>query len=279
MLTTEQKNSYARDGYLVLPDFCPPVACAGLRERARELVQDYDPDAVRSLFSTDEQTRTSDDYFLASGDNISFFWEPSALAPDGALLRPKELALNKIGHALHDLDEVFDAFSRTPELAQLATDLGFRQPALAQSMYLFKQPYIGGAVTCHQDATFLYTEPLTVVGLWFAMEDATLENGCLWALPGGHRQGLKSRFVRDAQEGTRFVVYDATPWPTTGLVPLAVKAGTLIVLHGLLPHLSYANHTPHSRHAYTLHLLEQTAPYPPDNWLRRVSANPWRGFA
>ena len=46
-------------------------------------------------------------------------------------------------------------------------------------MYIFKQPHIGGEVGCHQDATFLYTDPITVTGFWFAIEDATLENGCL----------------------------------------------------------------------------------------------------
>ena len=64
-------------------------------------------------------------------------------------------------------------------------------------MYIFKQPGIGGEVGCHQDATFLYTEPMTVTGFWFAIEDATLENGCLWAAPGGHQQGgLRQVFKR-----------------------------------------------------------------------------------
>lgn len=49
--------------------------------------------------------------------------------------------------------------------------------------------YPGGlaAVSPHQDASFLYTEPLgRVLGLWIALEDATLENGCLWFIPGSH---------------------------------------------------------------------------------------------
>ena len=94
----------------------------------------------------------------------------------------KERSINKIGHALHDLDPVFDGFSRTARLAQLAADLTVARPLLLQSMYIFKQPHIGGEVTCHQDATFLYTEPLGVTGLWFAIEDAMIENGCLWAI-------------------------------------------------------------------------------------------------
>lgn len=44
-----------------------------------------------------------------------------------------------------------------------------------------------GHVSPHQDASFLYTEPLgRVLGMWIALEDATLENGCLWFIPGSH---------------------------------------------------------------------------------------------
>ena len=138
-------------------------------------------------------------------------------------------------------------------------------------MYIFKQPNIGGEVTCHQDATFLYTEPMTVTGLWFALEDAPLENGCLWAIPGGHKLGLKSRFLRAATGGTRFEDYDSTSWPLDRLVPLEVKKGTLILLDGLLPHMSLMNKSPKSRHAYTLHVIEAASHYPPDNWLQKNS--------
>ena len=65
--------------------------------------------------------------------------------------------------------------------------IGFAEPLLLQSMYIFKQPRIGGEVSCHQDSTFLHTEPLSCVGFWLALEDATEKNGCMWAEPGGHR--------------------------------------------------------------------------------------------
>lgn len=268
MLNQTQKAAYTRDGFLVLPDFCTAAQCQTLRERAGALVESFDPSGVRTIFSTNAQTRTSDDYFLGSGDKVRFFFEPEAFASDGTLRQPKQLSINKIGHALHTLDEVFAPFSQQPQWAELAQDLGVAAPKLVQSMYIFKQPYIGGEVTCHQDATFLYTKPLSVVGLWLAVEDATEENGCLWALAGGHRSNLKARFARAATGGTKFEVLDATPWPTTGLTPLPVRAGTVIALHGLLPHLSYANRTPHSRHAYTLHFIDVNAQYPADNWLQ-----------
>ena len=277
-LNPEQLAAYDRDGFLVLEDFIAAEACDRLRSRAAELVREFDPAGLVSIFSTREQTRTSDDYFLESGDKIRFFFEENAFLPDGTLRQSKEQSINKIGHALHDLDPVFDRFSRTSEIEQLVSDLGIADPLLLQSMYIFKQPRIGGEVTCHHDATFLYTEPLRLVGLWFALEDATIDNGCLWAIPGGHKLGLKSRFMRADGGGTRFEVIDDAPWPEDQVQPLEVKQGTVIVLHGLLPHLSRENRSSKSRHAYTLHVIAASARYPESNWLQRPAEMPLRGF-
>jgi phytanoyl-CoA hydroxylase len=277
-MNSAELKQYEHDGFLVLPAFVSPAACDRLRKRAEELVRDFDPAGIVSIFSTREQTRTSDDYFLESGDKIRFFFEEDAFNSDGTLRQNKEQSINKIGHALHDLDPVFDEFSRTNQIEQLVSDLGIENPLLLQSMYIFKQPRIGGEVTCHQDATFLYTEPLRLAGLWFALEDATIENGCLWAIPGGHRLGLKSKFLRADGDGTRVEIIDNSPWPEDKAQPLEVEKGTLIVLHPLLPHLSRENRSTKSRHAYTLHVIDADSKYPESNWLQRAVELPPRGF-
>ncbi len=278
MLTVTQQSRFAQDGYLVLEGFVPETACATLVQHAGKLVQDFDPAAVRTVFCTRTQAHARDEYFLTSGGTVRFFLEESALGPDGGLIVPKDCSVNKIGHALHDLDPVFARFSRTPALHELVRDLGLLGPLLVQSMYIFKGPEVGGEVTCHQDATYLYTEPQSVVGLWFALADATRENGCLWAIPGGHRMGLKSRFVRDGSDGMRTEVLDPTPWPLSHMVSLEVPVGTLIVLHGLLPHMSHANTSTRARPAYTLHVMDSRSRYPADNWLQRPADMPFRGF-
>jgi len=277
-LTSEQSAQYKRDGFLVLDNFVEATACDELRQRAGDLVRDFDPEGIVSIFSTHEQSHLRDDYFLGSGDKIRFFFEEDAFEVDGKLKQSKERSINKIGHALHDLDPVFSEFSKTPAIRQLVADLGVEQPLLVQSMYIFKQPRIGGEVTCHQDSAFLYTEPVDIAGLWFALEDATIENGCLWAIPGGHTEGLKSRWRRNADGRMGFEIFDPTPFPEERLVPLEVPKGSLIVLNGLLPHKSLANRSPRSRHAYTLHAIGANAHYSEDNWLQRPDGRPFQGF-
>jgi phytanoyl-CoA hydroxylase len=278
LISLSDQQKFSDDGFIVLDGFYEKTDCDLLRARAEELVHEFDPANVVSIFSTKEQNRIADEYFLASANNISFFFEENAFNVDGTLKQSKEQSINKIGHALHDLDPVFDKFSRNNKLAELASDLSISNPLLLQSMYIFKQPHIGGEVSCHQDSTFIYTDPTNIIGLWFAIEDATLENGCLWALPGGHKRGLKSRWVRSQAGGMDFKTFSSEPWPEEELIPLEVRKGTLIVLDGLLPHRSLENRSNTSRHAYTLHLISANATYPGDNWLQRSTSMPLRGF-
>lgn len=307
LLTQQQIRFLDDNGYLVLNDFCPKEELKKLQSAALKILDDFDPNAHRSVFSTGEdQNRTADEYFLTSGDKVRCFFEDKAFHPNGTLKQDKRLSINKIGHAMHELDPAFVAFQQNIPLRQLCYELGYRKPQLVQSMYIFKQPRIGGKVDAHQDSTFLYTDPASVTGFWFAVEDATLKNGCLWALPGSHKSGTHSRFIRNpnARAGSNApkTVFEPYPQPTAALraleqqhdgkahtttdtytpaalqraldrwaVPLEVKAGAAVLLHGALVHLSYDNLSDASRHAYTLHVIEQhNTAYPKQNWLQRA---------
>lgn len=87
-----------------------------------------------------------DAYFLDSASEINFFFEEKAFNQQGQLQMPKALAVNKIGHAMHDMDPVFSAFTRSQPVSAVLRSLGFQRPLPVQSMYIFKQPSIGGEV-------------------------------------------------------------------------------------------------------------------------------------
>ena len=277
MLNPEQIMVFQRDGYLVLPDFKPAAELAALCRRSREIVDAFEPGAQAAVFSSVQPERLADAALLASAEAMHCFFEEEAFDAQGVLRQPKAVSINKIGHALHDLDPVFEAFSHGPALAALAADLGLVQPRIWQSQVIFKQPGIGGEVRWHQDASFFVTEPQTVTTFWFALEDATLANGCLWVQPGGHRSPLRECFVREGDRLSMRRLHDQ-PWPgTADAVALEVPAGALVCFHGLLPHRSDANRSAQSRLAYTLHVTDGAACYSPKNWLQRSSL-PLRGF-
>jgi phytanoyl-CoA hydroxylase len=277
-LTPEMLADYREAGVLILENFISADKCRQLRERTLELVDAFDPGEVKSVFSAMDQTQIDDRYFEESGDKIRFFFEGDAFDEAGNLRQDKHQSLNKMGHAMHDLDPVFDTFSRTPELAAAVKSLGYSDPGIIQSMVIFKPPRIGGEVYCHQDSTFVYTEPQSCVGFWFALEDATLENGCMQFIPGEHKRPLRERQFRGPDGKLIFETLDETPFPEDKRLPAEASKGTLVIFDGRTPHLSGPNASDKSRLAYTLHVIDKAAHYPAENWLQRRADLPLRGF-
>jgi len=273
--SNQMKNSWDNDGFLIFENFYNHSECDKLRDRASFLVKNFDPGSVKSIFDTKSNEHIDDSYFLESGDKIRFFFEDKAFDDSGKLINKKELVINKIGHALHDLDDEFYKFSHREDLYLISKAINFEFPLLIQSMYIFKQPNIGGEVVCHQDSTFLYTEPDTVVGFWVALEDATIENGCLWVAAGGHKGPLRKLFTRE-NDKMKMITLDDTLFEKTDTA-VEVEKGTLVLLHGRLPHYSCENTSQKSRHAYTLHVIDGNKIYPKENWLQRPNLE-LRGF-
>jgi phytanoyl-CoA hydroxylase len=280
-LTPEQVEAFHRDGFLVIPDFWTPETCARLRTKIGEIVDSADLSQVKSIFTTKEQERKTDDYFLTSAREIRFFWENKAYK-DGKLEYAPALAINKIGHGLHDLVPEFEEVSYEPRVGAIARDLGLVKPLAVQSMYIFKQPIIGGEVSAHQDGAFLYTEPQSVLGYWWPLDDCTQQNGCLWAVPGSHNLGVHRRYrrkdVNNPDAGVEFVPPEPDVWDLTNAVPVECTKGSLVLIHSSVVHFSAENTSTVPRHAYSIHVIDgqDGIVYPADNWLQRPAEHPFR---
>jgi len=278
MISTAMVDAFNEVGVIILENFVGVDACARLRARATRLIDEFDPADVQSVFSTTEQTQLDDRYFIESGDKVRFFLEADAFDEHGKLRQTKENSLNKMGHAMHDLDPVFEEFSHSAALDNIARRLGVTDPGIIQSMYIFKPPRIGGEVVFHQDSTYIFTEPESCIGFWFALEDATLENGCMHFIPGAHLGPLRERNYRTGEFSLRTDLLDTTPFDESKALPAEANAGTLVVFNGRAPHMSLPNTSEKSRHAYTLHVIDQACDYPASNWLQRSADLPLRGF-
>lgn len=269
MLNNNQKKQFKEDGYLVLSEYFKQDDMNILKSSANRIVDEFDPESSRSVFSTRSADTGQDQYFLSSGDKVRCFFEENAFSDDGELLQAKHLSINKIGHALHSQVTEFVEFSQSTQIAKIAEDLGVIEPEIRQSMYIFKQPKIGGEIRWHQDATYFMTAPISVVTFWVAIEDATIENGCLQVDNQGADFPIKEQFKRHPDNVTELVSLHDINWPTHDRAQaLEVKAGSLVVFNGALPHFSEANRSKKSRHAFTLHITSGKAVYDPLNWLQ-----------
>ena len=267
----ELKQEFQTQGFAVLERAIAPDRLHVLQDAIAYLAQNFDVERDCSVFRTSQDDRDMDERFFASAREVRGFLEHGALNSNGQLKVPRNVCLNKLGHALHDRVPEVGELARSPEVVGAFRAVGLQRAHVVQSMAIFKQPRIGGAVPWHQDATYLLTRPSSVVGLWLALEDANRDNGCLWVAPGAQRSPLRE--VYEVNWGTRTATtstLDSTPWPSDAeSVPLEVPAGSLVLFHDHLPHCSHTNRSDRSRLALTFHCHDSRSEWLSENWLQR----------
>ncbi|XP_068105910.1 phytanoyl-CoA dioxygenase domain-containing protein 1 isoform X2 [Hyperolius riggenbachi] len=284
LVTDEQIHKFREDGFLVLERLFSAEECESMKQEIRRILQEMDvPPHLRTEFSTQQEEQLkaqgSADYFLTSGDKIRFFFEKGVFNEKGEFLVDREKSVNKIGHGLHTHVPLFKSITHSSKIQEVGRRIGLVKPVIVQSMYIFKQPNIGGEVTPHQDATFLNTEPLSrIVGFWIAVEDATEQNGCLWFIPGSHKAGISRRMVR-TPPGTipcTTFIGEEPAYQDDLFLPAPVPKGSLVLIHGEVVHKSELNNSPDSRHAYSFHVMEsENTTWSPQNWLQPTPELPF----
>lgn len=171
--------------------------------------------------------------------------------PDDELLR-RFLAI----HMPHKISPVMRAALSEPRIVEaLTTVIGPNVKAM-QSMLFLKAPGMPGQAW-HQDEYFIPTRDRSLTGVWIALDDATIDNGCLWAIPGSHRPGVVYRLEPHGDDRFDFAPQAVGfPHGDDDAVPVEVPAGAAIVFNGYLLHRSLPNRSPTSyRRALVNHYM------------------------
>ncbi|HEY0394803.1 MAG TPA: phytanoyl-CoA dioxygenase family protein [Candidatus Elarobacter sp.] len=227
MLTERDRANYARDGYLHLGQVLDETALAALRERADDL--------ATGRVANDEiqlQRDTGGAYDALAGVESS---------PLGTLRYRKIQGL--------ETDDRFFELVRHPLFLEIAAHhYGAHAPvSIFRAMVMNKPAELGTVLPWHQDGGDVWAldrDPLVTV--WVALDDATVENGCVEVVPGSHRLGLLSAFGSTLTEDDA-----ARHCPSERVVPLEVKAGHAVLMHNWLIHRSGVNPSRRPRRAFT----------------------------
>ncbi|GAA3712494.1 phytanoyl-CoA dioxygenase family protein [Microlunatus aurantiacus] len=167
---------------------------------------------------------------------------PAAALSDEEMLR-QYLCI----HYPHKLSAAAERALHTPRIVDaLVSVIGPNVKAMQSMLFIKSEGKPGQA--WHQDEFFIPTRDRSLTAVWIALDDATIENGCLWVLPGSHRRGVL--YPAREQDDPRFDCttesYDF-PYADSDAVPVEIPAGTALIFNGYLLHRSLENS---GRHGY-----------------------------
>ena len=147
-------------------------------------------------------------------------------------------------HFPHKISPLMHAQLSHPAIVRVLTQIIGPDVKCMQSMLFIKSAGKPGQAW-HQDEDFIPTRDRSLTGAWLALDDAGVENGCLWVLPGSHRHGVL--WPLEQQDDPRFDCTDESqgfPWRDEDALPVEVSAGSVVFFNGYLLHRSLPNRAP-----------------------------------
>ncbi len=226
LLSSEQRASWSDRGFFRVPGFAPQATCDAMRERVVALARDTAAAAAIGARVTPENNKI------------------------GQVVPNPEDAVSKI-FGLHR-DGVFASFAVSPAVVDLVAELIAPDIDVFLSQFIFKTPGAWGQ-PWHQDSFYFPFEPARpIVGIWLAVTEATLANGCLHVLPGSHTEHVHTH-VPDRRPGANHGYFEIVDHDMTGDEPVLMQPGDLLVFDSHLMHRSTDNESDGMRCAMVYH--------------------------
>ncbi len=144
-------------------------------------------------------------------------------------------------HFPHKVSQVMLDAVKHPDVADVLIDVIGPDVKCMQSMLFIKAAGKPGQAW-HQDECYIPTRDRSLTGAWIAMDDATVENGCLWVIPGSHQPGILWEMAEHNDD--RFDCANESrgfPYTDDDAIPVEVKAGSVVFFNGYLLHRSLPN--------------------------------------
>ncbi len=268
-LTPEQARRWEQDGYFVLPQLVCAKICAKINETVIAKVRRMDTEGTAV-----QETRIHEGSFTLPEENFS---KEVATAED---------RVSKL-YNLHR-EDVFRHLARREDLVQLLGGLLGPDVDIFNSQYIFKNPGAWGQ-PWHQDSLYFNFSKFPQAGVWLATSRATVENGCLYVMPGSHREPIHEHRP-DSRPEANLGYVEIRDYDFSNEVPMLMEPGDVLVFHSFLMHRSADNRSDDRRTALVYHYgnagtRQVGLPSPTVDWMPALRAGspvppgvhqPWR---
>jgi len=231
VLTPRQIEQYRREGFLVFDELIQPNEVVVLLSHLDDLVLERVPRA----------------------EGIRMQVEPAVQRGEASVASPLE-RLRKV-EGLVEHDEAFARLAADTRILDVMADLVGPDIKLFRDALMMKPPRHGSAKPYHQDSAYWQIDPPDLVSVWMALDDATLENGCMRVIPGSHTWGiLEHKHLQDYQ-------VDEAELDTSREVAVPLQSGGCLFFHSLLLHATAPNHSPHPRRSMIISAMSARSRY------------------
>jgi len=243
-LLPHDREAYFRDGFLVIPELLSPEDVASVKESLRKMVRTYAPDREKADMETDAGGRVE----FRKRDGPLFFQLEKHAAPDFEDLDTLELQVRKFMWFEKEAAIFERILGPESRMQAIVRELIGDDPLLYQSMALIKPPRIGSTKPWHQDNAYFSVQPLeSICGVWIAIDEATVQNGCMHMLRGQHNAGaFRHEHKRDCEINVRRL-------DLSTLTPVPLKPGGALFFSGMIPHETPPNRSDKRRRALQFH--------------------------